>query len=307
MRVNPPGRRTPAQPRALVALLGVVTLLFAGCAGESDLGGDETGAAGVDLEDEAATDEPVEDDLGEEEPADDQAAAVDDQAAAEDGAEVQTFTVTVTNVSKSTGTKVETPKGAKPILLSPGAYAVYSGDDNPSFTVGEEATVPLGGEGLENIAEDGFPMKLAQQFKDAPSISDSGTFADPDGPKKGFEPGMSTTFTVTASPGDKLTLITMFVPSNDAFYGPADGIELFDGEGNPVDGNVTDALGTFDAGTEENQEFFGPATKPVQPQPDFGPVEDSVVLPVEEVEGQPQVYPDVGQVIEVTVTPTASG
>ncbi|MDT0275970.1 spondin domain-containing protein [Blastococcus goldschmidtiae] len=217
------------------------------------------------------------------------------------------FRVEVTNVSKETGTKVDTPQGAKPILLSPGAFAVYSGEDNPAFTVGAEATLPLGGEGLENIAEDGFPMQLAQQFEGAPMVSDSGTFADEQGPKKALEPGMSASFTVTASPGGKLTLATMFVPSNDAFYGPADGIELFDAGGEPISADVTDAIGTFDAGTEENQPFFGPATKPVQPHPDFGPVEESVVLPVEDVEGQPQVYPEVGQVINVTVMPVPAG
>jgi hypothetical protein len=99
----------------------------------------------------------------------------------------------------------------------------------------------------------------------------------------------------------------MFVPSNDAFYGPADGIELFGAAGEPISADVTSALGTFDAGTEENQPFFGPATKPSQPHPDFGPVEDSVVLPVAEVEGQPQVYPEVGQVINVTIAPAPAG
>ncbi|MDK3256791.1 spondin domain-containing protein [Blastococcus capsensis] len=218
-----------------------------------------------------------------------------------------TFRVEVTNVTKQTGTKVETPQGPMPIPLSPGAFAVYSGQDNPAFTVGAEATQPLGGEGLENIAEDGFPMQLAQQFKDAPMVSDSGTFADPQGPKKALEPGMSTSFTVTASPGEKLTLATMFVPSNDAFYGPADGIELFDSGGNPVSADVTSAIATYDAGTEVNEPFFGPATKPMQPQPDFGTAEDSVVLPVAEIEGQPQVYPEVGQVIRVAIAPAPAG
>jgi hypothetical protein len=223
-------------------------------------------------------------------------------------AETETmFRVEVTNVSKETGTMVQTPQGAKPIPLSPGAFAVYSGDDNPAFTVGAEARLPLGGEGLENLAEDGNPMQLAQQFAQAPTVSDSGTFLDPQGPTPALEPGMSTSFTVTASPGERLTFATMFIPSNDAFYGPAEGITLFDESGEPVQADVTDAIGTYDAGTEVNGPFYGPATAPEQPEPDFGPVEDSVVLPVEEVQGQPQVYPEVGQVIRVTVAPLPAG
>jgi hypothetical protein len=215
----------------------------------------------------------------------------------------QRFRVEVTNVSRATNTKVETEQGPKPISLSPGAFGVYSSRINPAFIVGVEASAPLGGEGLENIAEDGRPMQLAEAFQQTPAVSDSGTFAAPEGQKQGLEPGESVSFTVTASPGERLTLATMFGPSNDAFYGPSNGIPLFDRNGEPISGDVTRALGTYDAGTEENQEFFGPATKPMQPRPDFGPTEDSVVLPVSEVEGQPQVYPDVRDVIRVTVMP----
>lgn len=210
------------------------------------------------------------------------------------------FTVEVTNISQSTGTLVETPQGPMPIPLSPGAFAVYTGD-NPVFAVGQQAT-----EGIEDIAEDGFPMLLAQQLQGAPGVTDSGTFADPQGPKKALEPGMSASFTVTAEPGSKMSFATMFVPSNDAFYGAAEGIALFDDSGNPISGDVTDQIAGYDAGTEQNQEFYGPATKPRQPSPDFGPVEDSVITPVGQVTG-PQTYPSTGQVIQVTVSPAPAG
>lgn len=210
-------------------------------------------------------------------------------------AAASTFRVEVVNVSKATGTKVETAKGPKPIPLSPGAFAVYTGD-NPVFEVGSEAS-----EGLEDVAEDGFPAKLARRLQGLDRVTDSGTFANPAGPKKALEPGMSASFTVTAEPGAKLSFATMFVPSNDAFYGPAAGIALFDDRGEPVSGDVTGQVAAYDAGTEVNQEFYGPATKPMQPRPDFGTPEGSVVKPVGEVEG-PQSYPPSAQVIRVTVS-----
>ena len=60
-----------------------------------------------------------------------------------------TFTVNVTNVS--TPDTLVTPDGSKPVPLSPFAYAVHV-DGFRLFEVGQPA-----GEGVERIAEDGFP------------------------------------------------------------------------------------------------------------------------------------------------------
>jgi len=210
------------------------------------------------------------------------------------------FSVTVTNVSKQTGTMVTTDKGPKPIPLSPGAYAVYTGK-NPVFTVGGSA-----GPGLESLAEDGFPMKLASELKGAANVTDSGTFKQPAGPKPALLPGQSATFKVTASPGQKLSFATMFVPSNDAFYGAANGIDLFDASGAPASGDVTSQIAAYDAGTEQDQPFYGPATKPVQPSENFGPSETKPVQPVADA-GGPNTYPATNKVIRVSINAMPAG
>lgn len=211
-----------------------------------------------------------------------------------------TFSVTVKNVSAQTGTMVTTDQGPKPIPLSPGAYAVYTGD-NPVFTVGGSA-----GPGLEILAEDGFPMQLASELKGAANVTDSGVFKQPAGPKPALLPGQSATFTVTASPGEKLSFATMFVPSNDAFYGAANGIDLFDASGAPASGDVTSQIAAYDAGTEQDEPFYGPATKPVQPSDNFGPTETKPVQPVADADG-PNTYPATDQVISVSVNAMPAG
>ena len=66
-------------------------------------------------------------------------------------------------------------------------------------------------------------------------------------------PGAAYEFTVEAYPGQYLTFATMFVQSNDWIFAPGEeGIALFDMDGNPLGGDITDQIFLWDAGTEEN-------------------------------------------------------
>lgn len=171
------------------------------------------------------------------------------------GDDQQLFAVTIENVSDSD--TLNTDQGAQPVPMSPGAYAVHS-DGNPIFTPGEKAS-----EGLERVAEEGFPLRLVdamdtsllQELVGDDSVTESGYFLSLDGGLPPLSPGESTTFYVNATQGDDqaLSFATMFVPSNDAFLAPGEeGISLF-GDGPPVSGDVTDQITLWDAGTEENQ------------------------------------------------------
>ena len=61
-------------------------------------------------------------------------------------------------------------------------------------------------------------------------------------------------FDFSAAPGYKLSLATMIVQSNDLFYGPGEaGIDIFDGSGNPITGDVTAQIVLWDSGTEANE------------------------------------------------------
>jgi hypothetical protein len=111
-------------------------------------------------------------------------------------------------------------------------------------------------------------------------------------------PGSSYSFTFPASKGHKLSFATMYVQSNDLFFGPSDaGLDLFNGD-NPVTGDVTSMISLWDAGTEVNE---NPGTGPNQPirqsSPNTGPAENGNVMMVNDA----FTYPTVDQTIKVTL------
>lgn len=206
-----------------------------------------------------------------------------------------TFRVTIENVS--TLGQLDTDRAGGQIPLSPGVYAVHRGGE-VLFTPGEPAS-----EGVERIAEDGAPAVSLADLAATNRVRTSGLL-DGDGP--GTAPiltGQTGTFEVTASRGDRLSILTMFVQSNDLFFADdGEGIALFE-RGRPVAGDVTDQLLLWDAGTEEDT---APGTGPyqvlAQPGPDSGPDEDEDVTLAAET-GDGFDLPAVADVIRVTVTP----
>lgn len=214
------------------------------------------------------------------------------------------FTVTVENVSRGTTlqTTVDGESSEQGVPLSPGAYSVHS-PDRPIFTTGRRER----DNGLEEVAEDGSPGRLAESLAGRDSVFDAGAFDTPvgaDGPGP-LPPGRSYEFTAEAlsgSPEMSLSLVTMFIPSNDAFYalGGQDGLSLFDGD-TPRTGNVTNAVGLWDAGTEVNQEpGVGDHQAQRQRAPGVGDVEREAVAPMVRVNGYD--YPDVSDVVEVSTS-----
>ncbi len=179
-----------------------------------------------------------------------------------------TFEVTVHNVS--TLGQLDTDRAGGQIPLSPPVYAVHRGAE-VLFAVGEEASP-----GLEDVAEDGTVAVLLDELSSDPRVSDAGAAFGPAGPVLA---GESTTFEVTARRGDRLSLATMFVQSNDYFFADdGEGIRLFE-RGEPISGDVTAALDLWDAGTEQD---FTPGTGPFQVLAqggalDVGPDEGGVI------------------------------
>ena len=170
------------------------------------------------------------------------------------------------------------------------------------FAAGEEDR----GEGLEMLAEDADPSALSAAVASKTGVTASGIFNAPEGasgPGPAF-PGDAFVFTVTAMPGDRLSLASMLGQSNDLFFAPAEaGLALFDALDNPVSGDVTGMFLLWDAGTEVN-EFpgVGPNQAPRQPGPNTGPDENGTVRQVNDG----FTYPRVDQVIRVTLTPMPS-
>jgi hypothetical protein len=129
---------------------------------------------------------------------------------------------------------------------------------------------------------------------------ESGVFNTPDGADKPgpLLPGHSYSFSFHAAEGHKLSFATMFVKSNDLFYGPSDmGLDLFDGGGTPLEGDITDMVYLWDTGTEINQQ---PGVGDGQPLNGNEEVADDPNNNVR-MENDEWSYPDVSDVINVSL------
>ena len=179
-----------------------------------------------------------------------------------------------------------------PVVLSPGIYLVQKKDSKPLFMPWEADY----GQGLEAIAEDGNPSMLNMNLENHPKVRTQGTFGS--GP---IGPGGIYEFKITAKYKDYLNFATMYVQSNDLFISPdAQGIALFEGVKKPISGEITMYLDLWDAGTEVNEEpGIGPNQAPRQSGPDTGETENGVVRLVDDN----YVYPDLSEIIRVTIIP----
>ncbi|PHN01559.1 spondin domain-containing protein [Flavilitoribacter nigricans] len=211
--------------------------------------------------------------------------------------ETTQFTVRVENVS--TPETLPTGDGSSvAVPLSPGFWALHA-TPAPLFSVG----APDRGQGLEEIAEDGDPAVLAETLAGKMGTP-RGAFTTPAGgmdPAPAF-PGEAYEFTITAAPGIYLSLATMFVQSNDLFYAPGEmGVPLFDENGDPISGDITEYFDLWDAGTEENEQpGVGPNQAPRQSGPDMGAMDmDDLVRLVNDAYS----YPADEDVIRVTINP----
>jgi len=186
------------------------------------------------------------------------------------------------------------------VPFSPGAYAVH--EDEVSFhNVGGTAS-----EGIKLIGEDGNPGTHADALSGTDGVKSAGTFGS--GPTP---PGMSQSFTVEGVPGDRLSLATMFIQSNDFYFAfEPSGLPLFSNDA-PVNGSVTRHIAVYDAGTEPEEESgVGRTQAPRQPASgDFGPDEDENIAPLGDpdndglLEREGFEYNRPVDVIEVTITP----
>lgn len=183
------------------------------------------------------------------------------------GQQEVTFEVTITNTSFLG--QLDTERAGGQIPLSPGVWAVAKGANNPLFTVGESASP-----GIEDVAEDGTPGVLLDEALAQNRVDDAAVLPNPVGP---ILADGSYTFTITASPGERLSLATMFVQSNDYFFGNAEGIKLFNGNV-PVSGDVTNQINLYDAGTEVDQEPGQGADQVLAAGPEVGGDEGGVII-----------------------------
>ncbi len=185
------------------------------------------------------------------------------------------------------------------VPLSPGVWAVHDQGIMPLYNVGSADFA----EGLEAIAEDGIPTEAGATLEAKSGVETSGIINTPVGASSPapIGPGASYQFSFDAEPGDRLSIATMYVQSNDWFYGfESDGIALFNGD-DAISGDVTSMLELYDAGTE-GDEYPGAGLNQVirQSAPNTGP--DDPNDTVRAVSGAPDIVANTASVIRVTVT-----
>ena len=183
------------------------------------------------------------------------------------------------------------------LAFSPGTAVVHT-ENAPLFTAGEKDR----GKGLEAQSEDGDPSMLAKSLKGAKGVKSVVVYNTPVGAKGPgpITPGAAYEATISAMPGDRLSITIMMGQSNDWFYAPAEsGIELFK-NGQAIDSDVTSQSMMWDAGTEVDQEpGIGSDQGPRQKGPNTGKAENGVVQKIQDG----KTYSDATKVMRVTITP----
>lgn len=208
------------------------------------------------------------------------------------------FTIRIENISTpdaftaSNGTKWS-------LAFSPGVAVVHT-EAAPMFTSGKKDR----GKGLEAQSEDGDPSMFAKSLTGAKGIKSVTVFNTPVGASAPgpITPGAAYEVTISAMPGDRLSLALMMGQSNDWFYAPAEsGIELYK-NGKAIRGDITSELSMWDAGTEVDEEpGIGPNQGPRQKAPNTGKGENGVVRKVKDG----KLYSTASSVMRVTITPAA--
>ncbi|HEV8726196.1 MAG TPA: spondin domain-containing protein [Candidatus Binatia bacterium] len=169
------------------------------------------------------------------------------------------------------------------LAFSPGAAIVHT-DKAPIFTSGKKDR----GQGLEAQSEDGDPSMLAKSLNGGKEIKSVAVFNTPVGASAPgpITPGAAYELTVSAMPGDRLSMILMILmmgQSNDWFYAPDEsGIELFK-DGKAINGDITPQIILWNAGTEVDQEpGIGSDQGPRQKAPNTGKAENGVVQKIQD-------------------------
>ncbi len=206
------------------------------------------------------------------------------------------FTIRVENITEPDAFTAS--NGVKwSLAFSPGTAVVHI-DKAPIFTSGKKDR----GKGLEPQAEDGNRSMLAKSLDGSKGIKSVAVFNTPVGASAPgpITPGAAYELTISAMPGDRLSMTIMMGQSNDWFYAPAEsGIELFK-DARAISGDVASQLFMWDAGTEVDQEpGIGSDQGPRQKAPNTGKAENGVVHKIQDG----KMYSQTSSVMRITVTP----
>lgn len=191
---------------------------------------------------------------------------------------------------------LENAQPGRGMFLTPPWIGIHDGSFD-SYDGGMPANVPLGGNEIESLAEDGNNGPITATFDILqPGAPQRMGVAGPFGP---LGPGDRAAVTLSVDPATQrfFSYASMVIPSNDAFIanGNPTAHELFDSNGNFVgQGFTVTGDQTNDAGTEVNDEIASNVAFLAQGGPNIGTTEN---LPVSTpspgfVAGGTLSYPD---------------
>ena len=175
---------------------------------------------------------------------------------------------------------IENAQPSRGVFLTPVWMGIHDGSFD-SYDGGQAASVPLGGNEIESLAEDGNNGPITATFESLlPSAPQVQGLAGPSGP---IAPGdrAAVTFNVDPSSDRYFSYASMIIPSNDFFIANGNPVahELFDADGNFVgSGFVVSGDETNDAGTEQNDEIASNVAFLNQGGPNIGTAENGVVV-----------------------------
>lgn len=174
---------------------------------------------------------------------------------------------------------VENAQASRGTFLTPPWVGIHDGTFD-SYDGGEPANLPLGGDEIERIAEDGNNGPISDTFSARTGGAPQASLAGPAGP---LAPGdrASMTFNVDPTIDRYFSYASMVIPSNDAFLANGNPLahQLFDANGNFVgEGFVVSGDESNDAGTEINDELAGNVAFLNQAAANTGDTENGVVV-----------------------------
>lgn len=180
---------------------------------------------------------------------------------------IPSVVVTIENVQPSRG-----------VFLTPPWIAIHDGNFD-TYEGGAGASVPLGGNEIESLAEDGNNAPISATFDSVGIGAQAQGVAGPQGP---LAPGDRASVTLNVDPlTDRyFSYASMIIPSNDFFIANGNALahEIFDGSGNFIGGGfIVSGDETNDAGTEVNDEIAGNVAFLNQGGPNVGDTENGVV------------------------------
>lgn len=143
----------------------------------------------------------------------------------------------------------------------------------------------------EKIIQKKSSVVFVKNVLNSRPLVESGTFKGAGSPALIF-PNDAVTIHFSAAKGEALTFATMYGWSNDLFFAPENpGILVYDGNGNPIEGDVSSRIKLWDNGTRVNQK---PGANVMHP----GEVEAKSIMEVNGTDAQGNTYIPASQLIK---------